>query len=204
LPVACGATEDFIHHHPPKTMMKTFSIRLKSDRTIEGVQYTAGFQVGAVTSEVGPLTLLGLVNFNHAVLEEVTDSLDDEGDTSADGDDGEPEAGGSVTPQDGVDDSQSDPPDEETVAAPPAGETQPVAGDAPPLVQPGVDDAVAAFMAAGLDKATAEALAIANKIASLEELNTLLSDPDFDLIDLEDIGAVRAEKIKAIFSPSAT
>jgi hypothetical protein len=178
-------------------MMKTFSIRLKSDRTIEGVQYPAGFQVGAVTSEVGPLTLLGLVNFNHAVLEEVTDSLDDEGDTSADGDDGEPEAGGSVTPQDDIDDSQSDPPDEETVAAPPAGETQPVAGDT-------LNDAVAAFMAAGLDKATAEALAIANMIASLEELNTLLADPDFDLIDLEDIGAVRAEKIKAIFSPSAT
>jgi hypothetical protein len=163
--------------------------------------------VGAVTSEVGPLTLLGLVNFNHAVLEEVTDSLDDEGDTSADGDDGEPEAGGSVTPQDDNDDSQSDPPHEETVTAPPAElpeTTQPVAGDAPPLVQPGVDDAVAAFMAAGLDKATAEALAIANKIASLEELNTLLADPDFDLIDLEDIGTARAEKIKAIFSPSAT
>lgn len=190
-------------------MMKTFSIRLKSDRTIEGVQYPAGFQVGAVTSEVGPLTLLGLVNFNHAVLEEVTDSLDDEGDTSADGDDGEPEAGGSVTPQDGIDEIENSPPDEETVATPPAGETQPVAGDTPPLagsppIQPGVDDAVAVFMAAGLDKATAEALAIANKIASLEELNTLLADPDFDLIDLEDIGTARAEKIKAIFSPSAT
>jgi hypothetical protein len=191
--------------------MKTFSIRLKADTTIDGVPYPANFQVGAVTSEVGPLSLLGLVQFNHALLEEVTDLLDDEGDTSADGDDGEPEAGESVTPHDGTDGSHSDPPDEETVAEPPAGVTQPVAGDTPPvvgapLIQPGVDisDAVAAFMAAGLDKATAEALAIANKIASLEELNTLLADPDFDLIDLEDIGTVRAEKIKAIFSPSAT
>lgn len=170
--------------------------------------YPADFQVAALTSEVGPMTILGLIQYHHAIVEEVTDSLDDEGDTSADGDDGEPEAGESVTPQPGEGDSATDetddtdgtessPPDEESAATPPA---LPPAGDQ----QGEGGDAVAAFIAAGLDNKTAEALVIANKITSIEELLTLLADPEFDLTELDEIGAVRAEKIKAIFStPSA-
>lgn len=168
---------------------------------IEGVSYPADFQVGALTSEVGPLTLLGLAQFHHAIIEEVTDSLDDAGETSADGGDGEPEAGESVTPNEGGSeggesaDGSADGEPEVVPPTPPAPPTPPV---------PDATDAVAVFMAAGLDKATAEALAITNRINSLEELNTLLADKDFDLLDLDEIGAVRAEKIKAIFLPAAS
>jgi len=184
-------------------MMKTYAIRLKKETTIEGVQYPADFQIAALTSEVGPLTILGLVQYRHAIVDEVTDSLDDESDASADGDDGEPEAGESVTPQPG-DEIDSNPPDEESPATPPAVDQQGAdGGELSPVVVTN-DSAVTAFVAAGLDQKTAEALVIANKITSIEELTTLLADPGFDLIDLDDIGVARAEKIKAVFlTPAA-
>lgn len=179
--------------------MKTFSIRLKADTTIEGVKYPAEFQIGAVTSEVGPLTLLGLIQFKHAILEEVADSPDDEGDAFADGDDGEPEAGESAA---SPDESQCSPPDEETVAEPPVAAQQ-GAGSADSTVMPADNEsAVGSFMRIGLDKPTADALVYANKITSVQELAAYLDDPSFTLLDLEDIGTVRAEKIKAAFQPS--
>lgn len=176
--------------------MKTFAIRLKGPRTIEGIEYPADFQIGALTSEVGPLTLLGLVQYRHATIEEVTDSLEDDDDSSADGDDGGPEAGGSVTPQPPAEhnDIDSDPPPEESSAEPPADDQQGAGGDGP----------IAAFIAAGLDQKTAEALVVANQITSIDELTALLADPQFNLMDLDDIGSVRAEKIKAVFSATAT
>ena len=174
--------------------MKTYAVKLKQEQKIEGVIFPAGFQIAALTSEVGPLTILGLIQYRHATVEEVTDSLDDDGDTSADGDDGEPEAGESVTTPP-ADEIENSPPDEEQAATPPA---EPPAGDQQE-VGGGNDDAIAAFVAAGLDQKTAEALVVANKITSIEELTTLLADPEFDLTELDEIGAVRAEKIKAIF-----
>lgn len=177
--------------------MKTYAVKLKQETNVEGVKFPADFQIAALTSEVGPLTILGLIQYSHATVEEVTDSLDDDSESSADGDDGEPEAGESVTtpPADeATEEIENSPPDEEQAATPPA---TPPAGDQQEVG--GGNDAIAAFVAAGLDQKTAEALVVANKITSIEELTTLLADPEFDLTELDEIGAVRAEKIKAIF-----
>lgn len=178
-------------------MMKTFAIRLRQETNIEGVIYPADFQVAAVISEVSPMTLLGLIQFKHAIVEEVTDSLDDEGDASADGVDSAPEASEPVTASI---ENNSSPPVEESVAEPPV-------DDSPRQQEAGCQsssDAVAAFIAAGLDSKTAEVLAIINHIASIEELTTLLADVDFNLTDLDEVGAIRAEKIKSIFSAVST
>ena len=178
-------------------MMKTFAIRLREETNIEGVIYPAEFQVAAVTCEVGLMTLLGLIQFKHAIVEEVTDSLDDEGDTSADGVDSAPEASEPVTTS-----TENDiPPAEASVATPPASDSLPQqeAGNSNGKVDV-VSDAVAVFVAAGLDHKTAEVLAITNHIASIEELTTLLADADFNLTDLDEVGAIRAEKIRLIFS----
>lgn len=183
-------------------MMKTFAIRLKQDTNIEGVAYAADFQVAAITSEISPMTLLGLIQFKNAIVEEVTDSLDDEGDTSAD------DVGSTSLASEPVTSSTETneiPPAEVSVAAPPAAESLPQqeAGNSNGNVDV-VAEAVAAFVAAGLDSKTAEVLAITNHIASIEELTTLLADVDFNLTDLDEVGAIRAEKIKAIFSSVST
>jgi len=178
-------------------MMKTFAIRLRQETNIEGVMYPANFQVAAVTSEVSPMTLLGLIQFKHAIVEEVTDSLEDECDASADDDDSGSEASEPVTPS-----IENDIPHAEaSVAEPPASDSLPQqeAGNSS-----NSDDVVAAFVAAGLDHKTAEVLAITNHIASIEELTTLLADVDFNLTDLDEVGAIRAEKIKGIFSAVST
>jgi len=178
-------------------MMKTFAIRLKQETNIEGVIYPADFQVAAITSEVSPMTLLGLIQFKHAIVEEVTDSLDDEGDASADDVDSTLEASEPVTTS-----TENDIPHAEaSVAAPPASDSLPQqeAGNSNGKVDV-LAEAVAAFVAAGLDHKTAEVLAITNHIASIEELTTLLADVDFNLTDLDEVGAIRAEKIRSIFS----
>lgn len=183
-------------------MMKTYAIRLKGATNIEGVMYPADFQVAAVTSEVSPMTLLGLIQFKHAIVEEVTDSLDDEGDTSADGADSSPEASEPVTT---LTETNGIPPAEASVAPPPASDSLPQqeAGNSNGKVDVAAE-AVAAFVAAGLDHKTAEVLVVINQIASIEELTTLLADADFNLTDLDEVGAIRAEKIKAIFSAAST
>ena len=181
--------------------MKTFAIRLRQETNIEGVMYPANFQVAAVTSEVSPMTLLGLIQFKHAIVEEVTDSLEDECDASADDDDSGSEASEPVTPSI----ENNIPHAEASVAEPPASDSLPQqeAGNLNGNVDV-VADAVTAFVAAGLDHKTAEVLAITNHIASIEELTTLLADVDFNLTDLDEVGAIRAEKIKGIFSAVST
>lgn len=177
--------------------MKTFAIRLRQETNIEGVTYPADFQVAAVTSEVSPMTLLGLIQFKHAIVEEVTDSLEDEGDASADDVGSTFEASEPVTPS--IENNIL--PAEELVAERPVGDS-PCQQDA--SSKDSTNDAIAAFVAAGLDAKTAEVLAITNHIASIEELTTLLADVDFNLTDLDEVGAIRAEKIKSIFSAVST
>lgn len=169
--------------------------------------YPADFQVAAVTSEVSPMTLLGLIQFKHAIVEEVTDSLDDEGDTSADDVGSTSLASEPVTTSTENDSIVNNeiPPAEASVAAPPASDSLPQqeAGNSNGKVDVSAE-AVAAFVAAGLDHKTAEVLVVTNQIASIEELTTLLADADFNLTDLDEVGAIRAEKIKAIFSAAST
>ncbi len=61
-----------------KVAMKTFAIKLRAPIRISGVDFPGDYQIGAVTSEVNPIDLLGLIQFHHASVEEVTDAADDE------------------------------------------------------------------------------------------------------------------------------
>lgn len=189
--------------------MRTYAIRLKALTTVDGIEYPADFQIGAITTEVRPLTLLGLVQFQHAEVEEITDAVDaEEAEADADAD-----ADADAEQEETADDDASD-------DAPAIDPTDPTDGPADlplvddnspaepqpeevPAVNPvpatDVDRAIAEFVAAGLDTKTAEALVKANRITGIDELRLLMSDPKFDLIDLDDVGTVRAEKIKAAF-----
>ena len=172
--------------------MKTFAVRLIRDTKIEGVDYKANFQVGAITSEVGTQTLLGLLQFGHAVADEITDSPDgDEDDAGSDADEDQP---GDVV-EGSADEPAGDPAGESAES----GEETSDQDDGDKPANEGVSP-VAEFLAAGLDNKTAEALVDANNIQSLAELQALMADPEFDLLDLEEVGAVRAEKIRAIFA----
>lgn len=168
--------------------MKCFAVKLKQETNIEGVLYPASGDenpIAILTTDVNPITLLGLIQYHHAELVEVADLPDESGD-EAEAED--------VESAEASNESTGTPHVAETVTAPPVGATQPVAGgDSQPPATP-LDE----FIAAGLDQKTAEAL-MKNGIGSVEELTTLLADPEFDLADLDEIGAVRIEKIKATF-----
>lgn len=173
--------------------MKTYAVKLKCDTKVEGIDCDAGTHMGALTSECGPLTLLGLVQHHHAVLEEIVDCPDD-CDDGCDGDcnDGDAGDGTAIVGPTDVSIDGDQPGDE-------SGDSQ--SDDSQPRNdQPNDDTSIASFLAAGLDQKTAEALVVSNKIGSIDELKLLMSDPKFDLIDLEEIGTARAEKIKAVFS----
>jgi len=102
-------------------MIRTFAVTLKAKTLVDGIEYPAGFQVGAVTSECGPMSLLGLIQYKHATIEEVADLPDDDGETSGDEFDGDSEPGESATSPESelVDTEQSanksNPPDAATV-----------------------------------------------------------------------------------------
>lgn len=163
-------------------MMRTFSVKLRRDTRIEGIDFPAGFQIGAITSEVGTHTLLGLLQFHHAVAEEIVDGLEADEDEEA----SEPEPAAEAAVQD---DAAGDEVTEPAVED--SGESE---------ESEKATDPIDAFISAGLDANTAEALVVANSIGTPEELQELLNDPDFDLVDLDGIGAVRAAKIKEIFA----
>lgn len=166
--------------------MKCFAVKLKQETNIEGVMYPASGDenpIAILTTDVNPITLLGLIQYHHAELTEVADLPDESGD-EAEAED--------VESAETSNESTGSPHVAETVAAPPVGATQPVAGGED---QPGDGSD---FVAAGLDQKTAEAL-MKNGIGTVEDLSALLADPEFDLADLDEIGPVRIEKIKATF-----
>lgn len=177
--------------------MKCFAVKLKQETNIEGVKYPASGDenpIAILTTDVNPITLLGLIQYHHAELVEVADLPDESGDESDEsGESDQAESGEAAeTDSESSDETTSSPHVAETVTSPPVGATQPVAGG---KVQPGDGSD---FIAAGLDQKTAEAL-MKNGIGTVEDLSALLADPEFDLSDLDEIGPVRVEKIKATF-----
>lgn len=165
--------------------MKTFALILVRDTNIAGVMFPAGFQVGAITSEANPFDLLGLVNFGHAKIEEVTDAEDD----SPSLDEEEPEEvenpeASAVEPAAAAEQSES------------AAEDTAEESASSPATQA---ESIAAFVADGLDEKTARALVVTNNISSPSELKAKLSDASFNLAELEEIGKSRQEKIMATY-----
>lgn len=180
--------------------MKTYAVRLIRRTCIEGVDYPADFQIGAITSEVGTQTLLGLLQFHHAVADEITDEPDGDDDDGQDGSDGaaDYQPGGG----DPINIGEVSEGDIAGSEGEPSGFVE-SAGSLDDPLQAGlpadIQSATEEFIAAGVDEKTASALAVANGLQSLAELQSKMADPEFDLIDLEEIGTARAEKIRAIF-----
>lgn len=157
---------------------------------ISGEDFPADCQIGAITSEVNPMDLLGLIQYHHAFIEEVTDAEDDSQE------DGEEEQ----LPLPLVDGDSSEAAEKSATAE--ANQTEPsqLQPEAESQTAP-IDDtaAIAKFVADGLDEKTARALVVTNKIKSPEELKTKLADASFNLGELDEIGATRQQKIMAIY-----
>ncbi len=184
--------------------MKTFAIKLRAPIRISGIEFPGDYQIGAVTSEVNPIDLLGLIQFHHASVEEVTDAADDE---IEEGDEAEQvEVESPVADEQAVDLAADQPllplvedsqevgqaqPEIETSSQPET-ESQPTEIDDPAA-------AIALFVADGLDDKTARALVVVNKIASPDALRAKLAESTFSLADLDEIGQVRQEKILATY-----
>lgn len=166
--------------------LKTYALKLCAATRINGVDYGFGEQVGAITCEISPYDLLGLVQHHHAELSEVTDQA--EGDTAEETEE-QPDASelsdepASESTSEGDADADADSEAEETSAE----EANSAA------------DAVAAFVADGLDEKTATSLVVANGIMGPEALRAKMSEADFNLDDLDEIGPVRVKKIEAIY-----
>jgi hypothetical protein len=178
--------------------MKTFALILERDTNIAGTLFPAGFQVGAITSEVNPMDLLGLVQFHHCRVEEVTDAEDSE--PAFDEAEAEAEYQSDVAVEAGEQSAASE--------SAPSAESQPMLPLEATETQPGADlkpepidqsSAIAKFVADGLDEKTARALVVTNNIASPDVLKTKLADPAFSLADLDEIGKSRQEKIMATY-----
>ncbi len=147
-----------------KVAMKTFAIKLRAPIRISGVDFPGDYQIGAVTSEVNPIDLLGLIQFHHASVEEVTDAADDE---IEEGDEAEQVEESPVADEQAVDPAADQPflplvedsqevgqaqPEIETPSQPET-ESQPTEIDDPAA-------AIALFVADGLDEKTARALVV--------------------------------------------
>lgn len=173
--------------------MKTFAVKLRKEMRISGEEFPADCQIGAITSEVNPMDLLGLIQYHHAFIEEVTDAEDD---SQEDGDDLPEEQ----LPLPLVDGDSSEAAEKSATAE--ANQTEPsqLQPEAESQIAP-IDDtaAIAKFVADGLDEKTARALVVTNKIKSPEELKGKLADPFFNLGELDEIGATRQQKIMAIY-----
>lgn len=173
--------------------LKTYALKLRAATRISGVDYQAGEQVGAITCEISPFDLLGLVQHHHAELVEVTDEAEadvaeEETEEQADASELSDEPAESTSEGDADADADSELPEEETEAEETSAEDANSAADA-----------VAAFVADGLDEKTATSLVVANGIMGPEALRAKMSEPDFNLDDLDEIGPVRVKKIEAIY-----
>lgn len=158
--------------------MKTFAIKLGKEIAVNGVLMPAGYQVAAITGEVDPMTLLGLIQFHHAEVEEVTDA--DDGD------------------EDGGDDSESDSDIEEDEPVATSDAESEVSQDGEQSAEPQeAAPAAASFLVDGLDEKIAKALE-SNGVNSPDDVRKLIAE-GFDLTELEDIGEVRAKKILEIY-----
>lgn len=162
-------------------MLKTYAVKLRSATRIAGIDFHAEEQVAAITCEISPYDLLGLVQHHHAIVEEITDEGDEKEQPTLAAD---PEVEAIGFESEEAEEQPGDEPEEETTSAEEAISNA---------------DAVAAFMADGLDEKISTALVVANGILGPDALRTKLAEPGFDVIDLEEIGKVRAEKILAIY-----
>lgn len=164
-------------------MLRTYAVKLRSDMRIAGIDFPANEQVAAITCEINPTDLLGLVQHHHAIVEEITDAADDDEEQSTLAADPEVQSIGFES-NEAEEEQPGDEPEEETTSAEEAISNA---------------DAVAAFVTDGLDEKIATALVVANGILGPDALRAKLAEPGFDVIDLEEIGKVRAEKILAIY-----
>lgn len=159
--------------------LKTYAVKLQSAMKIAGIDHAAGEQVAAITCEISPYDLLGLVQHHHAALTEITGPELPEVAVVAASDDEEVISSEELA----IDDTETFDEAEETSSAEAVSNA----------------DAVAAFIADGVDEKTATALVVANGINGPDALRAKLAEPGFDCIDLAEIGKVRAEKILAIY-----
>lgn len=164
--------------------MKTYAVTLGKDMDVEGIPMKAGEHVAAITSEVSPHTVLGLLQFSHAIAEEITDAADD--------DDSEAEPMAETI---AVDDAS----DDDVIRTEPIKpvDPQPEQKQEPADSTEDAGDQIAEFLADGLDEKTAEALARAG-LASPEAVRDYLKSGNL-LTDLDDIGPRRAERIESIY-----
>lgn len=182
-------------------MLKTYAVTLKYPMKVAGIEFPAGEQLAAITCEISPHDLLGLVQHHHAIVEEITDQGFDEPEDDVDAEAEEAiisnqvvsesddiEADSDVGDADNQDESESGEPSEDEAE-----------GQSNVLDATTKANAVAAFVADGLDEKTATCLVVSNGILGPDELRLKMSEANFDLDDLEDIGPVRVKKIEAIY-----
>lgn len=174
---------------------RTFVITAHKTIKADGLEIKAGDKVAMVTGLVSPETLFGLMQFHGFKAEEVDaeqmlaehaeDEASDAEPESADAADVDSgaEASGAVA----SDIDASYPPE----ATEPAQETADISA---------TEQAVAAFIADGLDEKTARALAESNGLTP-DDVRQMIVDGT-DLLDLDDVGVKRAEKILAAYTGS--
>jgi hypothetical protein len=179
-------------------MLKTYAVTLKYPMKVAGIEFPAGEQLAAITCEISPHDLLGLVQHHHAIVEEITDQGFDESEDDVDDQADEVISSNQVVSEsDDIEaDSDADSQDELESEESSEDETedQPTVLDATAKA-----NAVAAFVADGLDEKTATSLVVENGILGPDELRLKMSEASFELDDLEGIGPVRVKKIEAIY-----
>ena len=173
-------------------MLKTYALKLRSDIRISGVDFRANEQIAAITCEINPHDLLGLVQHRHAELTEVTDDSEsispDDGELDSDSLEVENESPSPLVEEPEAAEVESEPEQPAESAAEESSSPEPTAAQS-----------IALFVADGLEEKIAHSLVVANGIASPDALRSMMSDADFDLIDLHEIGDVRAKKIMAVY-----
>lgn len=187
-------------------MTRTYVIRSNRDQLADGLDLKAEDQIAVVTTDLPLLTLLGMIQFHSASVEEVEieagsesddDADDGEGEASVEGEAGEGEASQSEASQ----------LEDDVIGSKPADATEGEGGEAGSEGDDDADDgasdlfdaAFAAFTVEGLEPKIATALAEQGETP--DSIREKLA-AGFDLTTLDDIGGVRADKIILALAPS--